>query len=177
VVARGEPTSVEGLPAGLLLDGLVSVVAQDRAKTVIATAGSRRREFIVLRDERVVLWDHLGPGSAEELCLILASGAAQGDLGLQIDDLTLGTDNTRVQVTVKLVGEDSNREATYPVDIGPTDKTAVTAALRGLTPEWSGVRPSVPESFRAETLDSMVPAMKGEPEVWLEMKVESLAPE
>ncbi len=178
VVGRRIPTSVAGLPAGLLLAGLVAVVAHDKAKTVIVAAGSRRREFIVLRDGQVVQWDHLGPGPAEELCLILASESAQGDLGLEIDDCTNPSDTgAEVQVTVRLVGDGTRREASYPVTISSADETTVTAALRGLTPEWLGVRPATPDAERADLLDGILPEMQGEPDVWLEMKVEPTKPE
>lgn len=178
VVGRRGPTTVEDLPGGLLLDGLIAVVAHDRAKTVIAAAGARRREYIVLRDGKVVQWDHLGPGPAEELCLILASEADHGDLGLEIDDCTTPSDiGPVVQVTVRLVGDGSRREASYPVTLGSADETTVSAALRGLTPEWSGVRPTKPDAERSALLDPLLPEMRGEPDVWLEMKVEPIKPE
>ncbi|MCP5025033.1 MAG: hypothetical protein GY929_02000 [Actinomycetia bacterium] len=178
VVGRGIATSVEGLPAGLLLGGLVAAIAHDKAKTVIAAAGSRRREFIVLRDAKVVQWDHLGPGPAEELCLILASQSEHGDLGLEIDDCTTPSDlGPVVQVTVRLVGGLIQREANYPVSLESADETTVSAALRGLTPEWSGVRPTKPDAERADLLDGLLPEMRGEPDVWLEMKVEPIKPE
>ncbi|MCP3910932.1 MAG: hypothetical protein GY713_08280 [Actinomycetia bacterium] len=173
VVVNGRRTAVDGLPEGLLLEGLDAVVATDGRKTVVAAAGARRRELIVLREGRVTRWDHLGPGSVDELCLLLASESEQGDLGLEIDDRVPDhAEAPVVQVTVRLVGDHARREATYPVTIGPADATVVGAALRGLTPEWSGERPTAPDPARAELLDGVLPEMRGEPVVWLEMRVE-----